>query len=529
MKQATWKKWFILFLFVMAVLYLAPTVSKTLPGWWPDFFPQDKIHLGLDLQGGMHLILGVQTQQAVNSAIQQISEDLKEELLKNHIPYNSLVLTNANIIELKLVNNKFKDKLNELLEDYPQLESQVMGSAEQPLVRLTFTEAETKRIQEYAVSQGLEIIRNRVDEFGVSEPTIQRQGDDRILVQLPGIKDTKRAIKLIGKTAMLEFKLVDDEHSLDDALKGKVPAGSEILYEKSIDPATGRVIKTPYLIKKKLLMSGEVITEARMGFDQMNQALVTMDFDKRGTKMFARITEANVKRRLAIVLDGSVYSAPVIQEKIPGGQARITGRFTEDEARDLAVVLRAGSLPAPVEILEERTVGPSLGHDSIRQGLRSILIGGIVVIIFMVLYYRLCGIVADIALILNLIFLLAILAAFKATLTLPGIAGIVLTVGMAVDANVLIFERIRGELALGKTVRAAIDGGYSKAFLTILDANITTLIAALVLFQYGTGPIKGFAVTLSLGILASMFTAIVVTRMIFNLALGNRRITKLSI
>jgi preprotein translocase subunit SecD len=277
-------------------------------------------------------------------------------------------------------------------------------------------------------------------------------------------------------------------------------------------------------------MTGSVLKNARMQIgSEFAEPYVLMVFDSRGSRLFARITEANVKRRLAIVLDGTVYSAPVIQEKIEGGRAQITGNFTTDEAHDLAIVLRAGSLPAPVEILEERTVGPSLGHDSIQKGLLSILVGGLIVLVFMPIYYKLSGMVANLALLLDMLFIIAALAAFKATLTLPGIAGIVLTIGMAVDANVLIFERIREELAVGKTVRAAVDSGYSKAFLTILDANVTTLIAAIVLFQFGTGPIKGFAVTLSLGIIASMFTAIIVTRVVFDLALQNRRVVSLSI
>lgn len=515
-------------LIVFALVNLAPSLYDPLPSWWPGFLPQDKIHLGLDLQGGMHLILGVEVEKAVENTIQQLAGELKEELRKARIPYNSIETFSDNL-RLKLPSDEFKDELDKVLEDYPQLDSSTLETEPQFVVQIKLTNSEERRIKEYAVSQGLETIRNRVDEFGVSEPTIQRQGKNRILIQLPGIKDTQRAINLIGKTALLEFKLVDNEHSIEQALGGKVPAGYEILYSRETDLTTGEVTKIPYLIQKKALFTGEVVTDARISFDEMNQPTVNMTFDKRGSRLFARITENNINRRLAIVLDGTVYSAPVIREKIPNGRAQISGRFTEEESHDLAVVLRAGALPAPVEILEQRSVGPSLGHDSIQQGLRSIMVGGLIVVLFMVAYYKLSGIVANFALILNLVFLLGALAALRATLTLPGIAGIVLTIGMAVDANVLIFERIREELGLGKTVRAAVDSGYSKAFLTILDANVTTLIAAVVLFQFGTGPIKGFAITLSLGILASMFTAIIVTRIIFDLALKNRRITKLSI
>ncbi len=288
--------------------------------------------------------------------------------------------------------------------------------------------------------------------------------------------------------------------------------------------------RTPYLLKDRTLLTGEYLTNAEVRIDtQYNRPYVAISFDDRGGKLFERITGENVKKRLAIVLDDNVYSAPVIQDRISGGNAVIEGQFTMEEAKDLAVVLRAGSLPAPVKILEERTVGPSLGRDSIRKGLLSMAIGGVVVVVFMVVYYGSAGIIADLALILNIVFIMAGLAAFRATLTLPGIAGIILTIGMAVDANVLIFERVREELRLGKTPRAALDSGYSKATLTILDANVTTLIAAIVLFQFGTGPVRGFAVTLSLGIVASMFTAILGTRLLFDYLLQKRRLKELSI
>jgi preprotein translocase subunit SecD len=285
----------------------------------------------------------------------------------------------------------------------------------------------------------------------------------------------------------------------------------------------------PFLLREKTLMTGEVLKDAQVRFDEFNQPYVALEFDPRGAKMFDRITAKNVKKRLAIILDDNVYSAPVIQERISGGRAQITGRFTENEARDLAIVLRAGALPAPVKILENRSVGPSLGRDLIDKGLKSIIIGGILVVFFMVIYYKMSGAIADFALILNLILIMGALAGLRATLTLPGIAGIILTIGMAVDANVLIFERIREELRLGKTPRAAIDGGYSKALLTIMDANITTLIAAVVLFQFGTGPVKGFAVTLSIGIVASLFTALFVSRVVFEILLTKGVLRQVSI
>jgi preprotein translocase subunit SecD len=401
---------------------------------------------------------------------------------------------------------------------------------ESPTVQLDLPETEVEYIREMAAKQAMETIRNRIDQFGVAEPDIRRQGENRILIQLPGIDDPQRAINLIGQTALLEFKLVDDEHNVEDALKGSVPPGDEILYQVVEDEVTRRSRKTPFLVNKRTYLTGEYLTDARVQIDsQFSEPYVSIDFDKKGGRLFERITEANVKKRLAIVLDGRVYSAPVIQEKISGGRARITGNFTTEDARDLAIVLRAGALPAPVEILEERTVGPSLGRDSIDRGLLSMWVGGLLVVLFILLYYKGAGIIANIALGLNIVLIAAGLAFFQATLTLPGIAGIILTIGMAVDANVIIFERIREEIRVGKTPRAAVDGGYGKATLTILDANVTTLIAALVLFQFGTGPVKGFAVTLSIGILASLFTAIVVTRLIFDYFVFQRRIKSLSI
>ena len=351
------------------------------------------------------------------------------------------------------------------------------------------------------------------------------------MVQLPGIKDTRRAIDLIGKTALLEFKLVNDQFDPTKISVAELGDNLEVLYEQARDPETNAIIsKRPYVIEKKSLMTGEYISNASVRFNsQFGEPYVSLEFNSQGGKLFGKLTGEHVKRRLAIILDNNVYSAPVIQEQISGGQAQVSGRFTAKEAHDLAIVLRAGALPAPIKILEQRTVGPSLGRDSIRNGFVSMVVGFLLVVAFMVVYYRLSGLVANLALVLNLLFIMSILALAQAALTLPGIAGIVLTIGMAVDANVLIFERIREELRLGKTPRAALDGGYGKAFLTIMDANITTLIAAIVLFQYGTGPIKGFAVTLSIGIVSSLYTAIFVTRLVFDMVAERRSLKKLSI
>jgi preprotein translocase subunit SecD len=376
----------------------------------------------------------------------------------------------------------------------------------------------------------LETIRNRVDQFGIAEPEIIPEGDNRILIQLPGIKDPERAKNLIGKTALLEFKIVDDEHSLEDALRGNIPEEDIIAYGLRTDKSTGEKGSTPYLLKNKSLLTGASLETAKVQIsNRFGEPTVSLKFNSQGATDFDRITGENVRKRLAIVLDGVVHSAPVIQERISGGQAQITGTFTMDEARDLAIVLRAGALPAPVNILEERTVGPSLGSDSIRQGIMATFIGSLLVIFFMILYYRLSGSIADLALIINIVLVLGILAAFKATLTLPGIAGLLLTVGMAVDANVLIFERIREELRTGKTIRLSLDTGYKKAFITIIDTHVTGIVSAIFLIIFGTGPIKGFAVTLIIGLLASLFTAVFVTRVIFDYFTGNFNIKKLSI
>jgi preprotein translocase subunit SecD len=323
---------------------------------------------------------------------------------------------------------------------------------------------------------------------------------------------------------------VDEEGNLDEALKGNAPEGSIIFYQRYVDPKTGGVKKTPFLLKEKTLMTGEVLKDARVTIDtQFNEPYVALEFDDIGAKLFEQITGANVKKRLAIILDDNVYSAPVIQERIAGGRAQITGRFDMKEAGDLAIVLRAGALPAPVKILEQRSVGPSLGQDSIRKGIISTLVSAAMVALFMIFYYRVSGAIADIALILNILFVMGTLAIFRATLTLPGIAGLVLSIGMAVDANILIHERIKEELRWGKTVRAAIDEGYRRAFVTILDSNLTTLFAALFLYQFGTGPVKGFAVTLSIGLLANIFTAVYVTRWAFDFLTLKVKVKKLSI
>jgi preprotein translocase subunit SecD len=470
----------------------------------------------------MHLILGVETEKAVDTALDRMVDELQDIMDDQGIDY-IVVEKIGDTLEIETLNRKGVENIQDMIEK--QYNALDVKEAKENKISFTLKDQEIQRLKNSAIDQSLETIRNRVDEFGVSEPTIQREGRDRILIQLPGLKEPKRAIALIGKTARLEFKLVDDEYSLDKAVAGDIPMDGEILYEK--DTVTGQ--KTPLLLKKRVLLTGDTISDARVSYDQFNNPYVHMTFDRRGARIFESVTGKYTKRRIAIILDNTVYSAPVVQERISGGRAQISGRFSLDEANDLAIVLRAGALPAPVTIMENRTVGPSLGQDSIDKGIKSILIGGLLVVIFMIVYYRRSGIVADVALVLNLLLIMAALSGLNAALTLPGIAGIILTIGMAVDANVIIFERIREELRLGKTVRAAVEGGYSKAFSTILDANVTTLIAAFVLFQFGTGPVKGFAVTLCLGILASMFTAIFVTRVIFELFLQKPEVERISI
>ena len=510
---------------IAATVFILPSLK---PGIWPN----KKINLGLDPQGGMHLVLEVKTGKAVENTIERIGQELNDVIRKERIHLQSPVNRDKDKIIVQIKGKTDIEEFDKLMDkEFMELRFASRSETNETLnITLDLPPNEVKNIKKLAVEQARETIRNRIDQFGVSEPDIRIQGEDRILIQLPGLKDPQRAKDLIGKTALLEFKLVDETNDLDAALKGQVPAGSEILYQVKEDPNTQRTSKTPYLIKKRASMTGAYITDARVNVDQQfNEPYVSMTFDKKGARLFERITEENKKKRLAIILDKNIYSAPVIQEKISGGEARITGNFSDAEARDLAIVLRAGALPAPVEILEERTVGPSLGTDSIRMGLMSMIVGGIIVTLFMMIYYKGAGLIADLALIMNILLIAAGLAFFQATLTLPGIAGIILTIGMAVDANVLIFERIREELRLGKTARAAVAAGYDRATLTILDANVTTLLVALVLLQFGTGPVKGFAVTLSLGIISSLFTALILTRMIFDYYLMNPSRKKVSI
>ncbi len=500
--------------------------------------PHEGMTLGLDLQGGLHLVFEVEGDRAVDITMERIVPNLGNVLKDKG--FEAEVKKGDSEIIITPSNTDIKKTVS---DSYPNLRV-VKESPEKLIYRLT--EREITMIKDSSVDQALETIRNRIDQFGVREPTIHTQASNEIVVQLPGIKETRRAIDLIGKTAILEFKLLDDDNPIASQLPenisaveeekiiqeftSKIPEDDEILFGRVVDKQTGKVTKKVYLLKKQTLMTGDLLTEARVNIDQLyNEPYVSMSFDSAGAKLFEQITEANVKKRLAIILDNNVYSAPVIRERIPGGNAQITGSFSMDEAKDLAIVLRSGSLRAPLKMLQNVTVGPSLGRDSIQAGIKAGIIGAILVVVFMIVYYRLSGVIADFALALNIIFLIGALSMFKATLTLPGIAGIILAIGLAVDSNVLMFERIREELRLGKTHRAAIDSGYDKAFWTIFDSHVTTLITAAVLFQFGTGPIKGFAVTLGWGVFINLFTALIGTKTVFDLITSKWDIKKLSI
>ncbi|HLG22833.1 MAG TPA: protein translocase subunit SecD, partial [Candidatus Manganitrophaceae bacterium] len=480
-------------------------------------------------------------EKAVENSVERTLSALKGALEDKKIAVQSIRSEGRQIV--LSIPPESKEAAAKLLdEDYPNLVAKEGPSGE---TVLSLRESEAKRILESAGSQALETIRNRIDQFGVNEPLIQKQGPNQILVQLPGVKEPQRAIDLIGKTALLEFKLLDEESPVAAALpariepdqeakimeeiKGKIPPEDQILFERIVDKETGRFSKRPFLVKKQAALAGDLLTDARVSIGQFNDPYVAITFDSVGAKLFEKVTEANRRKRLAIILDNTVYSAPVIQEKISGGRAQITGSFTTEQANDLAIVLRAGALPAPVKIIQNVTVGPSLGKDSIEKGFRAGVAGTILVVLYMFLYYRLSGLVANFTLALNVILLVGALAALNATLTLPGIAGIILAVGMSVDSNVLIFERIREELKAGRPVRLAVDAGYDKAFLTIFDSHVTTLITAFVLFIFGTGPIKGFAVSLSLGVMINLFTSLVGTKVIFDLINSRRKIEKLSI
>jgi preprotein translocase subunit SecD len=542
-------------LFALAVVVLGSIVFflpsyqplyKEMPKWLRAILPDKGITLGLDLQGGIHLVLEVEEERAVEIAVDRAVVSAQDLLLEKKIPAESVKRVGSSQILISFQKADLKEQVQKLLDDFPAyMEVEASGTPNSVLWALR--EAEIKRIKDSAINQALETIRNRIDQFGVAEPLIQRQGLKQIVVQLPGIKDPKLAKDLIKQTALLEFKMLDDEgqrkvdlpgriqkgkdreEALQKQFEGKISEENEILFERVAEKDGSQEYLIPYLVKKRVMLAGDVLSDARVSIGQFNDPYVSITFDAKGAREFDRITGENVKKRMAIVLDNTIYSAPVIQERITGGRAQITGTFSMEEANNLAIVLRAGALPAPLKIIQDLTVGPSLGRDSIEKGIKATLVAGILVVVFMAVYYRLSGVIADFALVLNLVCLIGALAALNATLTLPGIAGIILTIGMGVDSNVLIFERIREELRQGKPVRLAIDAGYDKAFLTIVDSHVTTLITGFALFLFGTGPIKGFAVTLCLGIAINLFTALVGTKVIFDVINQRRKLEYLSI
>src|SRR6266849_2794610 len=498
---------------------------------WYLYPPKKTINLGLDLQGGIHLVLGVQTDKALASQTDRVAEDLKGALEKKGIAVTKVAREGDTSLVVQLASPQSWNDALTVANEFPTFERRTADQSAGRFTLAMFTK-EINRLRDLSVRQGVETIRNRVDQFGVAEPTITRQGVDRILIQLPGLQDPDRAKALIGKTAHLEFRLLDERTSAEDALAGRLPETSEILYQRRIDKETKTERKIPYVVQKRTLLSGAELNRAEVQADPNAPGnwQVAIEFNAVGARIFGEVTEQNVGKHLAIILDGSVYSAPRINERIPGGRAVITGQFTVEEARDLAIVLRAGALPAPVVVLEERTVGPSLGADSIRQGLIAITASAPVVFVFMLVYYRLSGFVADVALGLNLLILFACMAAIRATLTLPGLAGIALTVGMAVDTNILIFERIREELRVGQTPRAAIEAGFRRAFRTIVDTHLTVIGTAIILLSFGTSSVKGFGVSLFIGLGASLFTAYFFTRLLFDLVyMGRRPVETISI
>jgi len=508
-----------------AIILLLPSLQFSLPDWMKPMESLPKIQLGLDLQGGTHLLLEVKLQEAVKSSLRRRGDDIEREAKDNKLAAPLISQSPDGSLVIKLTNpserSAFQDLMSRAFADL------TVGLApnQSGTYVANFTQPEVVQIRTNAMDQALETIRNRIDQLGVRETTVAREGENDILVQLPGIQDPERAKELIGKTAVLEFKLLDDKHTVADAVRQGPPAGDEILYGP---PQAGG--PPPYLVESPVLMTGDVVTDARVREGgRMEGPYVEVRLNRRGTDIFAALTSQNVGRNLAIVLDSTVYSAPVIKEPIPGGDVQITGNFSFEEAHNLAIVLRSGSLPAPVEIIEERTVGPSLGRDSIRQGELSFVVGAIAVLAFMVIYYSGAGILADLGLILNILLLVCVMAALQATLTLPGIAGIVLTLGMSVDANVLVNERMREELRAGKSPREAVKTGYERAWSAIRDSNISTFVAGLILFQFGTGPVKGFAVTLCVGVLTGVFSCFVVTRAWYDWKISMRRLNAISV
>ncbi|MBI4211459.1 MAG: protein translocase subunit SecD [Deltaproteobacteria bacterium] len=575
-KEWKWKFWLFLGLTVLSVYLLVPTFAgfqalreeaetknEKVP-WYVDLFPDKGINLGLDLRGGIYMEFEVELARAIENKIDVILDGIRYDLKNKNIPFASaeqnrkektIVIIAADDAQLRNIENVVAENYKDTL---------VRKAGGEALHAIFTLDAKyLDYLKDQISKQALEKVRNRIDRYGVSEPSIQRLGSNRIAVELPGIKNPERAVTLIKKAGQLEFKIVDDtvastdfatmlataretagiaqnDYSVETARKltelltDKLPAETEIAFETRFDPIAKKIVGgTPYVLKRKVEVSGEMLKNAQTNV-QNNEPYVSLTFDPQGAERFGETTKTNVGKRMAIVLDGVVMSSPVIREAILGGQAQITlgyGAYKDllKEAEDLVLVLQEGALPAQLTEATKTVVGPTLGADSIREGVMATLVGGLIVGLFMLIYYKGSGLLANAALFFNFLFILAALALFQATLTLPGIAGIALTLGMAVDANILIFERIREELRAGKRARQAIEAGYHNAMRTIIDSNVTTLISGIVLYQFGTGPIKGFAVTLIIGLTISMYTACVCTRMVYEYLLVKRQMTKVSV
>ncbi len=532
-----WKVTFILLICLTGFLTLMPNFfSRAEVAKFPSWLPSKQINLGLDLRGGAHLLFEVDVSAVVKERLDTLIDDVRKAL-RPHDGGTRLGYTNLKIdghaVSFDLLDPSERDEAVKRMKDLSSIALSPLGGGARDLevevqgdnhVIVRLTEAAIAQRTRSAVQQSIEIVRRRIDELGTREPTIQRQGNDRILVQVPGVGDTKELIRTINTTAKMSFRMVDHTTSVEEAKQGRLPPGSEILPAANPEPGEPKF----YVVRKRTLVSGESLVDAQATY-QNGQPVVSFRFDASGAKRFGDATRANVNRLFAIILDNKVISAPRIREPILGGSGIIEGNFTAASANELAVLLRAGALPAPLTILEQRSVGPDLGADSVEAGEEAAVIGFAAVVIYILLAYGLFGVAANIALFVNVILIGGSLSVLQATLTLPGIAGVVLTIGMAVDANVLIFERIREEIRNGKSPFAAVDSGYSKAMSTILDANITTLIAAAILFEFGSGPVKGFAVTLSIGIITSVFTAVVLTRLMVAVWLRRRRPQQLPI
>ncbi|MDE2029738.1 MAG: protein translocase subunit SecD [Alphaproteobacteria bacterium] len=498
-----WKVILILVVCAIGVLYSAPNlIGKKNVAWLqahtPSFFPNQTVNLGLDLRGGSHLLLQVATQSVIDEHMQSVVDEARGALRSARIGYTGLGLSN-DVVHFKLTDPSEADKARSAIAN---MDNTLDVSVDNGSFSLKMTDQQVADRKRAAMDQSIEIVRRRIDETGTREPTIQRQGDNRILVELPGVGNPERIKKLLGETAKLTFQFVDESATAN----GQAGPGEEVLPDAS-DPHRA------YVVQRRIMVSGDTLTDAQPSF-QDGEPVVSFKFDSLGARRFGEATRENVGHLFAIVLDNKVISAPVIREAIMGGSGVISGHFTTQSAQDLALLLRAGALPAPIKIIEERTVGPGLGADSIRDGATASFVGLGLLVVFFVVVYGLFGIFADIALFFNIALIFAVLSILQATLTLPGIAGIVLTMGTALDANVLVFERIREEMRLGRSVIASIDAGYKHALSAIVDANMTTLIASILLFIFGSGPVKGFAVTLSIGIITSIFSALMITRLI---------------